>query len=460
VESSHTHDNAREEAALRAELDAARDAIAAIESELRGVDARLEELGEERSQYDLLHAACSAIEKLDEHDAAELFWGGLVAPDAARGHLTTVRERIDLFQHRIAEIESGRHAVLARLTCQQDRFEIAEDALYELLLEEERRRHEWLIERDASLLPERAAVMPWTRGREEDARFRRSLATALLLALLLGLVFPYIPLPILDRWEAVEVPERFAKLLEEKLPEPPPVQQPAAVREELAQAKPVADEETKTPEPAATKEKAQPGAGAKGILAFRDQFSPLADSRAASRLGASARIRRDGEAAVGRSTRSLVTTLGAGSSGGIDVSTLSRNVGGGGGNGIEGVQVTQATSAIGAIGGGRDRPLSGGLSASRTDEEIQIVFDRHKAALYRLYNRELRRDPTLRGQIVLRLTIEPDGSVSMCEVKSSDMKATDLGSQVVARVNGFDFGAKEGISAITILYPIDFLPAT
>ena len=97
---------------------------------------------------------------------------------------------------------------------------------------------------------------------------------------------------------------------------------------------------------------------------------------------------------------------------------------------------------------------------SRTDEEIQIVFDRHKAALYRIYNRELRRDPTLRGQLVLRMTIEPDGSVSLCEVQSSDMRAPKLSAQVVGRVKTFDFGAKDEIPAITILYPIDFLPAT
>jgi hypothetical protein len=104
--------------------------------------------------------------------------------------------------------------------------------------------------------------------------------------------------------------------------------------------------------------------------------------------------------------------------------------------------------------------LSGGPGLSRTDEEIQIVFDRHKAALYRLYNRELRRDPTLRGQMVLRLRIEPDGSVSLCELQSSDMKAPELAAQVVARVKTFDFGAKEEVPPVTILYPIDFLPAT
>jgi hypothetical protein len=103
--------------------------------------------------------------------------------------------------------------------------------------------------------------------------------------------------------------------------------------------------------------------------------------------------------------------------------------------------------------------VGSGAIAGRSDEEIQIVFDRHKAELYRLYNRELRRDPTLRGQMVLRMRIEPDGSVTLCELRGTDMNAPDLASQVVARVRTFDFGAKEGIGPVTILYPIDFLPA-
>jgi hypothetical protein len=40
------------------------------------------------------------------------------------------------------------------------------------------------------------------------------------------------------------------------------------------------------------------------------------------------------------------------------------------------------------------------------------------------------------------------------------MKAPQLASQVVERVKTFDFGAKPGIAAVTIVYPIDFLPAT
>jgi TonB family protein len=179
---------------------------------------------------------------------------------------------------------------------------------------------------------------------------------------------------------------------------------------------------------------------------------------------------------VGRaSSRTLLTTNSPGSSRGINLASLSRTVGGGGGGtggggggGLDGVSVGRVTSGIGGGGGGGegggggggDRPGGrGGPGPSRTDEEIQIVFDRHKAGFYRLYNRELRKDPTLQGQMVLRLTIEPDGSVSMCTLQSSDMNAPELAAQVVERVKTINFGAKEGVQALTIVYPIDFLPA-
>jgi hypothetical protein len=131
----------------------------------------------------------------------------------------------------------------------------------------------------------------------------------------------------------------------------------------------------------------------------------------------------------------------------------------GGSGGGAGTGTGHVSSPILAITG-EDRPKSrGGVGSARTDEEIQIVFDRYKSSFYRLYNRELRNNPALKGQMVVRLTIEPDGSVSMCALQSSDMNAPDLANQVVSRVKTINFGAKEGVQAVTISYPIDFLPA-
>src|SRR5262249_3857443 len=154
----------------------------------------------------------------------------------------------------------------------------------------------------------------------------------------------------------------------------------------------------------------EPNVGSAGILKFKDQFASLAQDKDAPRLGSDARYGAADD--VGQSSsHSALTTNMPGSSGGIDAGSLSRvgggggRGGGGGGNGgMPGVKVVRATSSIVPSGG--DRPKSrSGLGPSRTDEEIQIVFDRYKSAFYRDYNRELRRNPTLQGKMVLRLTI-------------------------------------------------------
>ncbi len=211
----------------------------------------------------------------------------------------------------------------------------------------------------------------------------------------------------------------------------------------------------------------EPNIGRAGILAFKEQFASLAQDQNAPRLGSDARYAAADE--VGQaSSHALLTTNTPGSSGGIDAGSLSRSVGGGGGRGGggggmggPGLQVARAKSSIAGIGGGDGRPKAhSGPGASRTDEEIQIVFDRYKSAFYRDYNRTLRINPTLQGKMVLRLTIEPDGSVSMCQLQSTDMDAPDLVTQVVNRVKTINFGPKDGVQAVTISYPIDFLPAT
>jgi len=209
----------------------------------------------------------------------------------------------------------------------------------------------------------------------------------------------------------------------------------------------------------------QPVVAKTGILAFKDQFANVAQNQASPRLGTDARYVAGSAAPVSgsqASSGSMLSANSAGSSGGINAASLNRSVSGGGagGNGdMPGVPVGRATSTIAAIPvGERPKPQSQQPAASRTDEEIQIVFDRYKASFYRLYSRALRNDPTLKGQIVLSLTIEPDGTVSMCKLQSATMKAPELADQVINITRTINFGAKGG-TAVTIVYPIDFLPA-
>ena len=152
----------------------------------------------------------------------------------------------------------------------------------------------------------------------------------------------------------------------------------------------------------------------------------------------------------------MITSKVGTASGGINTAAMSRNTGG---TGIAGRSTTQVKNPVAGIGpaGGASRTGTSG-KASRSREEIELVFDKNKGAIFALYNRALRVDPSLEGKVVLRLTIAPNGQVTFCEVVSSELGDPDLESKLVQRIKLFRFEAKD-VEAITTTKPIDFFPA-
>jgi len=456
---------------IREQVEKSELALSDLNRELQGFEEKLEKLASLDRQYVLLGEACRSLEELDDLGATHLFWDDRIGPDDAAQRVRDARSKIDKHCEEIVRVEKQRYALIEKIGAQNLTLDCLHYDLTDLMELEEERQNEWRVERDEGELPQYEQVMPWSRGYEEDQRFRKSLGMSVAASFGLALIFSTVALPIIDRSTEIVVPERVAKLVQEipKPREPEPVIEQPLPDEEIPEPEEKLVEELpdkivpEVPEEpalaAAEKPDTKEQVKTKGILAFRDSFANRASIRPSANLGSQARISNAGENAVGRPSRSMVSTNAPGSSGGINLADISRDVGGGGGGDMEGVAVSRVASSIGG-GGTGDRPTAGGgVMAGRTDEEIQIVFDRYKASLYRLYNRELRKDPTLRGQMVIRLTIEPDGTVSMCELQSTDMNSELLSQQVVGRIGTFDFGAKEDIGAVTIIYPIDFLPA-
>lgn len=466
---SVTEDLTNKEQSLRTRFERSEQELSDLEQNLQGVNGELVALAEKSHEFDVLAEVCRSLEELENLGAADLFWNSQDDVETRAAKLASAYQRIDEYSAEINRVEERRNSVLEQIGDQNHALDSLHYDLLDVVEQEESLKNEWLVERDADEVAYRAQVMPWARGNEEDQRFHKSLGTSLAASVVLAILVGTIAIPIMEREQLIEVPERVAKLVQQnriqEQPEPQPIfkeELPEPEPEKLAEELPEEVVPDAVSEPAVadnekidTKEQVK----SKGILAFRESFASRANLRPTAQLGSQARLSNAGEDATGRPQRAMITSNAPGSSGGINLASISRDVGGGG-QGLDGVQVSRVSSSIGTGGSGTsNRPLSGGASAGRTDQEIQIVFDRYKSSLYRLYNRELRRNPTLRGQIILKLTIEPDGSVSFCVMQSSDMSAPMLAEQVVERVIGFDFGAKEDIVAVTIIYPIDFLPA-
>ena len=108
-------------------------------------------------------------------------------------------------------------------------------------------------------------------------------------------------------------------------------------------------------------------------------------------------------------------------------------------------------------GGHVQRTGTSGKS-SRAREEVEIVFDRNKGALYALYGRALRDKPELAGKLVLEFTIAPSGEITKCRVVSSELNDPELEKKIVARVRLIRFKPAD-VEPLTVSKPIDFFPA-
>jgi predicted flap endonuclease-1-like 5' DNA nuclease len=463
----------------------------ALESELRVVEAEINKFSADRQRFDALQDVCNALDKLSELKADELFWEGIPeAKDAAR-HVEQVRSRVARFEGEISGILEKQASYQEQINQCLDELQILDEEVRDAYDREERRKEEFVVEREISPVPYRAIIMPWTKEAESESRFRRVILVVLILCFVFGAPIPLIKIPIPDRSDTVvEIPKRLVQLVKEDLPKPAPVKKlvPKEVQEEPKQAKekpkPTPDKQhkpdKKVPAKKQTKLASAKGGGTAaarktanhvGVLKFKDAFAGLMNETPVAKLGTEARLSNKSFRVKGQAVaqRSLVAIQGkGGSSGGISNFGVSRNIGngnvgrlGGGGSGVgdgSGMGFVRVESAIANLEES-SRPTSDGLAGGRTDEEIQIVFDRYKAALYRIYNRELRKDPTLRGKILMRISIETNGSVSMCKVESTDLASPELVAKIVERIKRFNFGPKEGVPKMTILYPIDFLPA-
>ncbi len=296
--------------------------------------------------------------------------------------------------------------------------------------------------------------LPWSPSEEVEQRFRKVLRNALIVFAILALIITFLPTPERDLASAPDIPDRIVKLVIEKKAPPPP---PPPPKVEEKKPEPLKVEPQPQPKPQPKPQEAREKAQQSGLLKLQDQLADLRDNAVLDKAATTKNLTgKVGEST--RSERSLITSKLGGGSGGINTASLSRGYGGGAGS-LNGHETTQVTSSL-ATGLAASDNVQRGASgkASRSEEEIAMVFDRNKGAIFSIYTRALCDKPDLQGKLVLELTIAPDGSITRCDVVSSELNDPELERKLVARVKMFRFEARD-VGTITVTKPIDFFPA-
>lgn len=320
-------------------------------------------------------------------------------------------------------------------------------------------------------------LLPWSREAGENRRFAIILLAMLVLFLPPAFLIPSLELPERDRSEVEQVPPRLARLVQaprpvsppepvqpepepesepEPEPEPEPVQPPEPQPQVVEQKpepvpQPVPDATpVPTEKPAQTAEQARAKASKSGLLAMKDR---LASMRAPEPAPART-FRANSASEPGTQERAPAPSSVLAGSGGVADQTMADTSVAVADHEVKSVKLAEEAAPREVAASPRPaRPSTG----ERAMSNIRKVFDAQKTALYSLYRRELRQDPTLEGKVLLELVIEPDGSVSACEVVSSELQHPTLEQRIAMRVRLFNFGA-DNVEARRVRFPIDFLP--
>src|ERR1700692_3151184 len=287
--------------------------------------------------------------------------------------------------------------------------------------------------------------LPWSPSEEMERRFRVILRNLIIVFGILAVLMRF-----LTRHERVvnteSLPERVVQLVQEPPPPPPPPPPPKP--EKPVEKAPVAPKPT--PQPVDPRVKASRS----GLLANLDDLAALRDQVDLDKFAKNQPKTTDpGDVSV--VTRNIISSKAGGTSGGISAPTSSGLAAGSGS--LRGIYTTQVKDPnLGASG--QATRAGGSGKASRSADEIALVFTKNKGAIDAMYARALRDSPALQGKVVLELTIAPSGDITAARIISSELSDKEFESKLLARIRLFKFEAKD-VATLTATKPIDFFPA-
>lgn len=309
--------------------------------------------------------------------------------------------------------------------------------------------------------------LPWSIEPGEQRRFRITLAILLVVFVILSVVIPGIELPELQREELEALPPQLAKVVLEKKELP----KPEIKKPEPEPEKPKPEEKKPEPEPKVEKkpelkvkpqpkpqtvEQAREVAKSSGLLAMQDQLSDLRALADTVQLDQPSLV--TAKPISRKASDGLVSQVSTASSGGVDTSKLDQSAKQISLASRKTTEVAQPASVAAAVTAAETARQGQKGGAERTREELRRVFDANKGAIYTIYNRELRNNPSLQGSITPELVVEASGAVSSCKVVESSLNEPVLEKKICARLMLVNFGNKAGAGKQTIRYPIELLP--
>jgi len=301
---------------------------------------------------------------------------------------------------------------------------------------------------------------PWFFDSNEQ-KFKKILFWVIFSFLLVSIVIPFLPIFEVDREKKEEIPPRFAKVLMQKKQKPPPPKPPVPQKKpkpdidkpkEKNKKQPVKEAKKAEKPKVAKKKTVQERVAKVGLLALRNDLMDLHEDPILQRISNPSRKLITGGKTAAKTSRATVVKNFDKGSGGIDTSKLSKQTTR---TALAQRDLTQVSTKI-QPGGDEKRKGDERINV-RTIEEVRLVIAKAHGGLTTLYNRQLRKQPGLKGVVLFELIIAPSGKVESCRVIQSELNSPRLERKFIIKLKSLDFGAKD-VDTTRIDYPIDFFP--
>lgn len=304
-------------------------------------------------------------------------------------------------------------------------------------------------------------ALPWSSSRQEDKRFNLTALIMLVLVVVVGVLVQRIELKELSKDELTKVPDsvvKFQKREKEKPKPPPPKVEVKKEEPKKEEPKKEKKKPEKKPPPPKTKKEADARKKAEKKLAevknelssLQDAFKPMAANKNLAKGDKAATVNKKQIMGDAKGVKGIgaVAAVSTGSNVGALSERAATEVGG------AGLGSTEVSGSGSVAEAAASKPK---VDGQRSEEQIRAVLDANKGRLYAIYNRELRKDPTLQGKVTFELTIAANGSVTAAKIISSALGNKALETKLVSRMRLINFGADD-VATTKTRWSIDFLP--
>lgn len=313
--------------------------------------------------------------------------------------------------------------------------------------------------------------LPWAAN-NSDQWFKKILVILLLAFLAVSVPVSIVTLPELTRAEKEQLPPQLARvvLTQKLLPPPPVIEQPKVetkVVEEIKQEKLTVEKpmvsateksqikpDTNKPVSEATI-RARNTAKQSGLLAVANEMNDLTDTRDIDASVRASVSQNKASTEAARYDASIIASAKpAATAGKVDEAKV---IGAVNNTDLQERKTDQQSTAATERHANEQATAAKGSGGGRAAEDISIVFNKNKTSLYSLYDRERRKNASLKGRIVFQLTISPSGKVTDVKIISSELNNPELEARIISRIKMFMFTPTSGEPTI-INYPVEFLP--